>query len=164
MAPILTGSWTARNAHGRGALGASARRSGMMTRSWPNGRRASCVACDSYTWPVPGSHRMTAPRRTRRGPSLAAPHLCGRGSPALAAPSATSSAGRTTTIGCTTATVRAGGSGAIGGTEAGLEPAGGSRRGGGRPYHLHGWLRPSAQGARHHLPETCSWIAASNRR
>ena len=34
----------------------------------------------------------------------------------------------------------------------------------GRPCHLHGWLRPSAQGAGHRLPETCSWITASNRR
>ena len=69
--------------HDKGALGRFARRSGMMTRSWPNVRRASCGASGSYTWPVPGSHRMTAPRRTRRGPSLAAPHLCGRGSPAF---------------------------------------------------------------------------------
>ena len=42
-------------------------------------------------------------------------------------------------------------SGALGGTEAGLEPLGGPRSGGGRPCHLHGWLRPSAQGARHRL-------------
>ena len=41
--------------------------------------------------------------------------------------------------------------GARGGTEAGLEPPGGPRRGGGRPCHLHGWLRPSARGARHRL-------------
>ena len=46
--------------------------------------------------------------------------------------------------------LRAGGPGALGGTEAGLEPPGRARRGGGRPCHLHGWLRPSAQGARHH--------------
>ena len=36
--------------------------------------------------------------------------------------------------------LRAGGPGALSGTEAGLEPPGGSRRGGGRPCHLHGWL------------------------
>ena len=30
------------------------------------------------------------------------------------------------------------------------KPPSGSRRGEGRPCHLHGWLRPSAQGARHH--------------
>ena len=30
----------------------------MMTRSWPNGRRASCGAGDSATGSVPGSHWM----------------------------------------------------------------------------------------------------------
>ena len=49
--------------------------------------------------------------------------------------------------------LRAGGPGTLGGTEAGLEPPCGARRGGGRPCHLHGWLRPSARGARHPLPE-----------
>ena len=42
--------------------------------------------------------------------------------------------------------LRAGGPGALEATEAGLEPPGGACRGGGRPCHLHGWLRPSAQG------------------
>ena len=44
-------------------------------------------------------------------------------------------------------------SGALAGTEAGLEPPGGSRRGRGRPCHLHGWLQPSARGAPQPLPE-----------
>ena len=83
-----------------GALSALGEAIGDDDKELAEREAASCGASGSYTWPVPGSHRMTAPRRTRRGPSLAAPHLCGRGSPALAAPSATSSAGRTTTIGC----------------------------------------------------------------
>ena len=50
----------------------------MMTRSWPNGRRASCGACDSATGPVPGLHRMTCASRTRRGTCPPAPSLCGQ--------------------------------------------------------------------------------------
>ncbi len=61
-----------------------ARRSGMMTRSWPNGRRVSCGASGSSTWPVPGSHWMTAPRRTGRGPCPVAARLCRRRSPVSA--------------------------------------------------------------------------------
>ena len=38
-----------------------------MTRSWPNGRRASCDAGKTATGSVPGSHWMAAPRWTRRG-------------------------------------------------------------------------------------------------
>ena len=49
--------------------------------------------------------------------------------------------------------LRAGGSGALGGTEAGLEPPGGSRRGRGRPCHLHGWLRPSTREVERRLQE-----------
>ena len=66
----------------------------MMTRNWPNGLPESSDASDSSTWPVPGSHRMTAPRRTRRGTCPPAPRLCGRRSPASAAPLAISSAGQ----------------------------------------------------------------------
>ena len=76
----------------------------MMTRSWPNGRRASCGACETATGSVPGSHWMTALRGGPGAGHVPAPRLCRRHSPVSAAPSATSSAGRTTTIGCGTAT------------------------------------------------------------
>ena len=71
----------------------------MMTRSWPNGRRASCGACKTATGSVPGSHWMTRTRWTGLG-TCPAPRLCKRRSPVSAAPSATSSADRATTIGC----------------------------------------------------------------
>ena len=48
----------------------------------------------------PGSHWMMALRRTRRGPCPPAPRLYERYFPASAAPSATSSADRTSMIGC----------------------------------------------------------------
>ena len=49
--------------------------------------------------------------------------------------------------------LRAGGPATLAGTEAGLEPPGGARGRRGRPRHLHGRLRPSAQGAGQRLQE-----------
>ena len=58
---------------------------GLMTRNWPNGRRVSCDACETATGSAPGSHRMTATRRTVREPYLPAPSPRGWRSPASAA-------------------------------------------------------------------------------
>ena len=92
----------------------------MMTRSWPNGRRASCGACKTATGWVPGSHWMTAAAPDRGGRAMSSqPIACAErlSLPGSAAPSAISSAGRTTKIGCGCA-VRA----------AGLERAGKLKR------------------------------------
>ena len=61
----------------------------MMTRNWPNGRRASCGACKTATGSVPGFRRLTV-RQIRGRPVLPAPSLCELRSPASAAPSAAS--------------------------------------------------------------------------
>ena len=90
---------------------------------------------------------MTAPRRTRRGPCPAAPRRCGRRSPASAAAIGYLVGGQDYHDRMRTEAFCAGGPEALGGTEAGLEPPGRSRRRGGRPCHLFGWLRPSARGA-----------------
>ena len=65
----------------------------MMTRNWPNGRRASCGACKTATGSVPGLRRLTV-RQIRGRPVLPAPSLCELRSPASAAPSAASPADR----------------------------------------------------------------------
>ena len=65
----------------------------MMTRSWPNCRRASCGACKTATGSVPGLRRLTM-RQIRGRSGLSAPSLCELRSPASAAPWATSSADR----------------------------------------------------------------------
>ena len=125
----------------------------MMTRSWPNGKARELRRLRNRHWVGP---RFALDDGGRGGPGSGpcppAPRLCGRRSPARPrhrlsrrrAGLPRSAADRD---------LRAGGPGALGGTEAGLEPPGGARRGGGRPCHLHGWLRPSAQGAGHRLPE-----------
>ena len=88
------------DAHGRGALGRFAKRSGVMTRSWPNGRARELRRLQNRHWVGPRfaldeaaavdhARAMSSAAPVQAALSRLRPHHW-----------AISSAGRTTTIGC----------------------------------------------------------------